>query len=80
MSPDVTYTHYAISSKEKAGNIIMFAQFEEGNLWSEICGNAESGDNSDDNPIIPSLLSKEEIDAMDLGDESEDEPMSKEML
>ena len=33
----VTYTHYATYSKEQTGDIITFAQFEEGNLLSENC-------------------------------------------
>ena len=32
MSPDVIYTPYATSSKEKTGGIITFVQFEEGDL------------------------------------------------
>ena len=40
--------------------------------------NAENGDKSDDNSIIPPLLSKEEMDVMDSGDESDDKPMSTE--
>ena len=31
MRPEVTYTPYATSSKEQTGDIITFAQFEEGN-------------------------------------------------
>ena len=30
--PEVTYTPYATSSKEQTGNVITFAQFEEGNI------------------------------------------------
>ena len=30
----VTYTPYATSSKEKTGNVITFAQFDEGNLFT----------------------------------------------
>ena len=58
----------------------MFAQFEKGNLFSEIYYDAKSGDKSDDDSIIPPIISKEEIDAMDLCNEYEDEPMSTEML
>ena len=47
-----------------------------GGLLSETRDDAEIGDESDDNSIIPPLVSKEEIDLMDSGDESEDEPMS----
>ena len=35
MSPTVTYTPYAKSSKEQTDNVITFAQFEEGNLLTE---------------------------------------------
>ena len=35
MLPTVTYTPYATSSKEKTGNVIKFAQFEEGDLLTE---------------------------------------------
>ena len=33
--PTVTYTPYATSSKEQTGDVIKFAQFEEGNLITE---------------------------------------------
>ena len=44
MRPTVTYTPYATSSKEQTGNIIIFAQFEEGNLISETRNDTESGE------------------------------------
>ena len=47
MIPAVTYTPYATSSKEQTGNVITFAQFEVGNILTEICNDAESGDESD---------------------------------
>ena len=34
MRPTVMYTPYTTSSKEKTGDMITFAQFEEGNLIS----------------------------------------------
>ena len=58
MRSSVTYTPCATSPREKTGNIIMFAQFDEGNLLSETCNDAESGDESDDGSIMPPLLSK----------------------
>ena len=58
----------------------MFTQFEEGNLLSETREYAESGDQSNDDSIMPPLLSKEEMDAMDSGGESNDKPMPMEML
>ena len=47
MRPAVTYTPYATSSKEQTGDVITFAQFEEGNLLTETCNDIESGDKSD---------------------------------
>ena len=44
MHPAVMYTPYATSSKEQTGDIIMFAQFEEGNILTKTGNDAESGD------------------------------------
>ena len=46
MRPAVAYTPYATSSKEQTGNVIQFAQFEEGNISTKTRNNAESGDES----------------------------------
>ena len=35
MHPAVSYTPYATSSREKTGDIITLAKFEEGNLFFE---------------------------------------------
>ena len=35
MRPAVTYTPYVTSSKEQTGDVITFAQFEEGNILTE---------------------------------------------
>ena len=69
MHPSVTYKPCATSSRGQTGDIITFTQFEEGDLLSETCKDAESGDESNDDSIIPTLLSKEEMYAMDSGDE-----------
>ena len=58
MRPAVSYQPYATSSKEKNGNIITFAQFEEADLLSETCNDVESSDKSDNISIIPPLISK----------------------
>ena len=42
----VTYTPYATSSKEKTGDVITFAQFEEGNLLIETRNDTDSCDKS----------------------------------
>ena len=72
MCLSVTYTPCAVSSREQTGDIIMFAQFEEGDLLSENCDDTEIGDESDDDSIIPPLIIKEEMDEMDSFNESED--------
>ena len=46
--PAVSYTPYATSSNKQTGNIIMFTQFEEGNILSETSDDAESGEEYDD--------------------------------
>ena len=48
----VTYTPYATSSKEQTGDVITFAQFEEGNLLTETRDDTESGDESDSKSIM----------------------------
>ena len=55
----VKYTPCATSSREQTGDIIMFAQFEEGDIWTRTCNDAESSDESDEDLIIPPLLSEE---------------------
>ena len=51
---EVTYTPHATSSKEQTSDVIMFAQFEEGNILTETRNDAESGDESDKESIIMS--------------------------
>ena len=43
----VTYTLYAVSSREQTGDVITFTKFEEGNILTETLNDAESGDESD---------------------------------
>ena len=68
----VSYIPCATYSKEQTGDILTFAQFEEGNLLSENSEYAEindkSGDKSDENSIIPPLLNEEEVYVLDSGD------------
>ena len=59
MYPSVTYTPCATSSREQTGHIITFAIFGEGNILTKTRKNAESGDESDDDSIMPPLLSEE---------------------
>ena len=68
-----------MSSREQTGNIITFTQFLEGNISTKNCNNAVSDDESDDDSIIPPLLSKETIDVMDSGDKSDNNLINTEM-
>ena len=63
MLPSFIYTPYVTYSKEQTGDIITFAKFEEGGIWSETRMNVENKD----------------MDALDSSDEWDDEPMSTEM-
>ena len=80
MRPDVKYTRYVTSLKEQTGNIITFAQFEEGILLSGTRDNKKSGDKSEEDSTVAPLISKEEMGAMDSGNDFDDEHMSTEML
>ena len=71
MRPAVTYTPCTTSSREQTGDILTLTQFEEGNFLPKTLKNEESGDKYDDDSIMTPLLSKEEMDAMDYGDESD---------
>ena len=69
MRPAVTYTPCATSPREQTGDIITFAQFEEGNLLSETRNDAEIGEESNENLIMTPFFSEEEMDAMDSSNE-----------
>ena len=80
MLPSVTYTPCTTSSREHTGDIITFTQFEKGNISTKTRNNTESGDESDDDSIMPPLLSREEMDVMDYRYESDNNIISTEML
>ena len=63
--------------REQTGDIIKFTQFEEGDILIKNCNNAESGDKSDNETI---MMSKQDTDAMNSGDESYHDLISTEML
>ena len=77
MRPALTYTPYATSSKEKTGDVITFAQFEEGNLLSETCNDKESGDESDSESI---MMSKRDMESLDETEKLDDDLISTETL
>ena len=77
MRLEVTYTLYAKSPKEQTGDVIPFAHFEEGNILTETRNDAESGDKYDNESI---MMIKQDMDAMNYGDESDHDLISTEML
>ena len=77
MRQEVTYTPYATSFKELTGDVITFTQFEEGNILTETCNDAESGDKSNNESI---MTSEQYMDAINSGDESDHDLISTEML
>ena len=77
MRPEVTYTPYATSSKEQTGNVIMFAQFKERNIWTETRNDAESGGESN-NELI--MMREQDMENINSGDESDHDLISAEML
>ena len=52
MRLEVTYTPHATSLKEQTGDVITFAQFEEGNMLTETHNDAESSDESDSKSLM----------------------------
>ena len=62
MRPTVTYTLYATSYKEQTGDVITFAQFEEGNILTETHNNTESGDEYDSESL---MMSKQDMENLD---------------
>ena len=72
MRPAVTYTPCATSSKEQTGDVITFAQFEEGNILTETCNNTESGDESDSESIM--------MNGQDMENPSENEKSNHDLI
>ena len=77
MSLAVTYTPYATSSKEQTGDVITFAQFEEGGLTTETLNDAESCDKSDNKSI---MMSEKYMEKIDSNEKSDDDNISTETL
>ena len=77
MRPAVTYTPYATSSKEQTGDVITFAQFEEGNLLNATRNDTESGDESDSKSI---MMSKRDMENLGKTEKFDEGLISTEML
>ena len=66
-----------MSSREQTGDIITFTQFEEGDVLTKTRKDAESGDKPDNKSI---MMSEQDMDAINSGDESDKYLISMEML
>ena len=77
MRPAVMYTPFGTSSREKTGYIITFSQLEEGNILTKTRNDAEIGEESDNESI---MMSEQDMDSMNSGDESDHDLISTEML
>ena len=77
MRPTVTYTPYATSSKEQTGDVITFAQFEEGNILTETRNDAESGDKYDRKSL---MMIEQDMENLDSNEKSDHDLISTEML
>ena len=80
MLPAVSYIPYTTYPREQTGNINTLAQFKEGNLLSGTHNDTESGNKSYENSTVAPLISEEEMDLRSSDTESDDEPMSTDML
>ena len=77
MRPAVTYTPNVTSSREQTGDVITFAQFEEGNILTETLNNAKSGDKSDNEYI---MMSEQDMEKINSNEESDHDLIYTEML
>ena len=77
MRRTVTYTPHDTSSKEQTGDVITFAQFEEGNLISETRSDTESDDEYDSESI---MMSEKDMENLDEKEKLDDDLISTETL
>ena len=77
MRPEVMYTPYVKSSKEKTGVVITFTQFEEGEILTETRNNTESGHESDSESL---MMNEQDMDNLDSIEKSDHNLKSTETL
>ena len=66
-----------ICSPPQTGDVITFAQFEEGNILTETRNNAESCDESDSKSI---MINKQDMENIDSNEQSDDDHISMKIL
>ena len=77
MCPAVTYTPYVTSLKEKTVNVIMVAQFEEGNILTEASNGTERVDKYDSESL---MMNEQDMEDLDSNEKSDYELISMETL
>ena len=77
MRPEVTYTPSVMSLKEQTGDVITFAQFEEGNIITETRNDAESGNESKSKSIT---INEQDMENLDSNKQSDYDLISTDML
>ena len=77
MRSAVMYTLYTTSLREQTGDVITFAQFEEGTILTETRNDVESCDESDNKSI---MMSKQDMENLDSNEESDHDLISTETL
>ena len=73
----VTYTPYATSSKEQTGDVITFAQFEEGGLLTKARNDTEIGDKKDSESL---MMNEQDMENLDSNEKSDHNLISTKML
>ena len=63
MRPAVTFTPYATSLRQQTGDVITFAQFEEGNILTETHNNTESNEESDSKSLRMNKQDRQNLDS-----------------
>ena len=71
------YEFHLINPPPQTGDVITFAQFEEGNLLSETRNDTESGDKSDRESI---MISEKDMENIDKTEKFDDDLISTETL
>ena len=77
MRPAVTYRPYVTSSKKETGDVITFAQFEEGDSLTETRNDAESCDKYDRESL---MMKEQDMENFESNEESDDDHISTETL
>ena len=77
MRPAVSYIPYTTYSKVQTGDVITFAQFEEGNILTETRKDTEIGEESDSESL---MMNEQDMENIDSNEKFDHDLISTEML